>query len=696
MKRLSIASTLNLMIALMAVSIVLMLARQSWNSWERLTETKRMTVISDLSADAFQAMHNLRADKSTMVRTLKDSKTIEPKIQKYLDDLHAGEIKAMREVGKNLALVDFDDQVKIRAELLSLTDRFAALQTESMSAVHNEKSARRAALPTEYNETSTKLLTLLEDLSTRLVGLINHADAAVDQLLAIKQSAWLLRSAAGEASLAVSTALGAGKMSPEAHTKFIKNVGGIATAWEGVQIAAEGMQLPEAVKAAMNATKTVYFDEKYTSLRERLADALTNGTPPETNADYWSPYSVKQMGSAVALAENALDATRARSSELYFQARTSLMWQIGLLLTAIIFAGSCIAAVNKVVIRPLHRIRDAMQSVAADDLSVEVPFATRTDEIGALAATLATFKQNAEDKKRIESENGAENARKLARQRAVESHIASFEQQIGSALDALAMSSAQMNHTSEEMSDISDRTNDQVMTAVKAANAALTNVQSVAAASEELTVSIQDISRQVTHAADTALRAVEQVQETDNRVKGFSETASKIGDVVSLINNIAAQTNLLALNATIEAARAGDAGKGFAVVASEVKMLANQTAKATEEISTQILAVQNVAQDSMEAMKGIRGTIMEVSEVATAIAAVIEQQGAATQEISSNTQQAAQGTQAVSDNIGGVSEDAKSTGNSARNVREAAEVLSTQAMQLRRQVDNFLGQIRAA
>ncbi|MBE0703816.1 MAG: methyl-accepting chemotaxis protein [Afipia sp.] len=696
MKRPSIASTLNLMITLMAVSIVLMLARQSWHSWERLTETKRMTVISDLSADAFQAMHNLRADKSTMVRTLKADKTIEPKIQKYLDDLHTGEIKAMRAVGKNLASVDFNGQANVREELIKLTDRFAALQTESMSAVHNEKSTRRAALPTEYNEVGGKLLDLLQDLSTQLVGLINHADATVDQLLAIKQSAWHLRATAGEASLRVSMALGAGKMTPETHTQLTKLIGGTQSAWEGLEIAAEGMQLPASVKTAMDATKAAYFDEKYTGLRERLADALTNGTPPETNASYWSPFSVSQMSSAVTLAENALDAARARSSELYAQARASLIWQLGFLLMAIIFAGSCIAVVNKVVIRPLHKIRDAMQSVAADDLSVEVPFATRADEIGALAATLATFKQNAEDKKRIESENGAENARKLARQRTVESHIAAFEQQIGSALDALSMSSEQMNHTSEEMSEISDRTNDQVMTAVSAANAALANVQSVAAASEELTVSIHDISRQVTHAADTALRAVEQVQQTDDRVKGFSETASKIGDVVNLINNIAAQTNLLALNATIEAARAGDAGKGFAVVASEVKMLASQTAKATEEISTQILAVQNVAQDSMEAMKGIRGTIMEVSEVATAIAAVIEQQGAATQEISSNTQQAAQGTQAVSDNIGGVSEDAKSTGDSARNVREAAEVLSVQAQQLRQQVDNFLGQIRAA
>jgi methyl-accepting chemotaxis protein len=198
-----------------------------------------------------------------------------------------------------------------------------------------------------------------------------------------------------------------------------------------------------------------------------------------------------------------------------------------------------------------------------------------------------------------------------------------------------------------------------------------------------LSASINDISRQVTHAANIASRAVDMARQTDDTVQGLSKTASRIGEVVGLINDIASQTNLLALNATIEAARAGQAGRGFEVVASEVKSLAGQTAKATEEISEQITAVQRVAMEAIEAIKGIGGIIGEVNEVASAIAAAVEQQGAATLEITRSTQQAAQGTKAVSDNIEGVSVGADAAGAAALNVKSAAGVLGSQAQQLR-------------
>jgi methyl-accepting chemotaxis protein len=218
----------------------------------------------------------------------------------------------------------------------------------------------------------------------------------------------------------------------------------------------------------------------------------------------------------------------------------------------------------------------------------------------------------------------------------------------------------------------------------------------VASASEQLSASISDISRQAAHAAGIASRAVNQARETDSTVQGLAATANKIGEVVGLINDIASQTNLLALNATIEAARAGEAGRGFAVVASEVKSLASQTAKATDDISEQIADIQKVAGEAIEAIKAIGGIIGEVNEVATAIAAAVEEQGAATQEITRSTQQAAQGTKNVSDNIVGVSAGADAAGAAAQNVKTASETLGAQTQQLRGQVDDFLGKIRAA
>jgi methyl-accepting chemotaxis protein len=253
-----------------------------------------------------------------------------------------------------------------------------------------------------------------------------------------------------------------------------------------------------------------------------------------------------------------------------------------------------------------------------------------------------------------------------------------------------------MRKTSDSMTDTAGKTNTQVKSVATASDEASSNVQTVAAASEELSASIAEISRQVSHAATIAGRAVDETKQTDGTVQGLAEAATRIGEVVKMINDIAGQTNLLALNATIEAARAGEAGKGFAVVASEVKSLANQTAKATEDISAQINAIQSVTKDAVDAIKRIGGTIGEVSSVATSIASAVEEQGAATQEITRNTQQAAQRTKDVSNHIEGVTAGANATGQAAQGVKSAAEALGRQGEQLRAQVDDFLAKIRAA
>jgi methyl-accepting chemotaxis protein len=263
-------------------------------------------------------------------------------------------------------------------------------------------------------------------------------------------------------------------------------------------------------------------------------------------------------------------------------------------------------------------------------------------------------------------------------------------------LQQLGDASGQMRKTSTGLSTVSRQTNERVEVAQKASGDASMSVESVASAAEELSASINDISQQAAHAAGIASRAVNQARETDGTVQGLAKSAGRIGEVVGLINTIAAQTNLLALNATIEAARAGEAGRGFAVVASEVKSLASQTAKATEEISGQISDIQKVAGEAIDAIKGIGGIIGEVNEVATAIAAAVQQQGAATEEITRSTQYAAQGTKNVSENITGVKTDADAAAAAAWHVKDASETLESQSQHLGDQVTEFLGRIRAA
>jgi methyl-accepting chemotaxis protein len=253
-----------------------------------------------------------------------------------------------------------------------------------------------------------------------------------------------------------------------------------------------------------------------------------------------------------------------------------------------------------------------------------------------------------------------------------------------------------MQATAQSMSAIADKTAHQVQAVSAATAEASTNVQTVAAAGEELSSSIHEIGRQAAQSNQITSRAVTLASNTDNRVQGLVKAVDRIGDVVRLINDIAGQTNLLALNATIEAARAGEAGKGFAVVASEVKNLANQTGKATEEITSQIEAIQSATQDSVSAIQEITGTIRQISEIATTIAAAVEEQGSATQEIARNVQQAAAGTQEVAANVTGVSEAAGETGAASTQVLGAARALSQQAEALKTDVTTFLRDIRAA
>jgi methyl-accepting chemotaxis protein len=696
LNRLTASVLLKSVIGVMAACVVALLSVSAWTSWGRLQAAGRITVIADASASAFKAMHNLRNDRPSTNRLLISDSVIQPDMISYLGTIRGDEMPAMRAAADLLPAIQFADKETLIPALSRLMQTLTALHVESWEAMSQPKASRRPTLVKEYMETAEALLQTLETVSARLAAAVNHNDPVIDQLLSIKQAAWLFRSTCGEASLLVASGLAVGRMTPDARQNYTKFVGGIETAWAALELAAGGSKLPSSLVDALAMAKTANFDPQYLALRDRIANALVSGEKPEITASQWSPITVGRMGSAVTVAEHALEEAKIQASAQWSAARESLILQLSLLAGALALALGSMMTVSRRVITPLHAIRDAMLKVAAGDLSVEAGYAERRDEIGSLAGALGVFRQHAIEKAHIEQQERDRNLGAAARQQAIEAHIAAFEDQMRHALSALDAASDQMRKTSDDMSLVSDQTNVQAHKASKASGEASTNVQNVASASEELSASINDISRQVTHAANIAGRAVDKARQTDDTVQGLSKTAGRIGEVVGLINDIASQTNLLALNATIEAARAGEAGKGFAVVAFEVKSLASQTANATEEISEQIAAVQKVAMEAIEAIKGIGGIIGEVNEVASAIAVAVEQQGAATQEITRSTQQAAQGTKAVSENIQGVSAGADAAGAAALNVKSAAGVLGSQAQRLRSQIDEFLGRIRAA
>jgi methyl-accepting chemotaxis protein len=695
LNRLTISALLKSVIAVMAACVVAFLIATAWDSWGRLQSAARISVIAEASGKAFKAMHNLRTDRATTVQNL-NYEVAESDTANLLRDYRDVINPALRSLLDLAATVEFAEQNTLLPALTKQFDTLKALQTESMEAIGKPKASRRPALAKEYAEAVTTLLQTLEKLSTQLAAAVSHNDAVVDQLLSIKQLAWLVRDTGGQAALLLSNGLGTGHLPPEARQSYAKFIIGAEYSFKALETMVAGVQLPASLVEAMAATKTAYFEPQYAALSERLLSAAIAGEKLELTSSQWRPEAVRRLGVAVTLAERALDEAKRYASTQWSSARQSLILNVTLLAAALLLAIGSMMVVGGRVIKPLHAIRDGMLKVAAGDLSVDAGYAERHDEIGSLAGALATFKQQAVEKARIEQQERERNAGAATRQHAIEDYIGEFENQIRGTLAQLGDASNQMRTTSDGMSNVSTQTNASVQVAAKASDEASVNVQSVASAAEELSASINDISRQAAHAAGIASRAVSQARSTDGTVQGLAKTANRIGEVVGLINDIASQTNLLALNATIEAARAGESGRGFAVVASEVKSLASQTAKATEDISEQIADMQKVAAEAIEAIKGIGGIIGEVNEVATAIAAAVEEQGAATQEITRSTQQAAQGTKNVSDNIIGVSAGADAAGAAAQNVKTASEMLGAQTEQLRGQVDAFLGKIRAA
>jgi methyl-accepting chemotaxis protein len=393
-----------------------------------------------------------------------------------------------------------------------------------------------------------------------------------------------------------------------------------------------------------------------------------------------------------------------------------------LIFAAVGFALALLLAwmVGRAISKPVAGLVAAMRKLGDGDFSVVLPGLGRKDEVGEMAQAVEAFKIKAADKARLEAEERmaeevraadakrAADEREAAQQRAAEEKAAAdrkaamhrladdFEKAVGGIIGAVSSASTELEAAANTLTKTAETTQELSTVVASASEEASSNVQSVASATEEMTGSVGEISRQVQESSSIANEAVVQAQKTDARITELSHAASRIGDVVKLITAVAEQTNLLALNATIEAARAGEAGRGFAVVASEVKALAAQTAKATSEISTQIAGMQTATQDSVTSIKEIGGTIRRISEIAATIAAAVEEQGAATQEISRNVQEAAKGTAQVATNITAVNRGASETGSASSQVLSSAQSLASESNHLKVEVAKFLDTVRAA
>ncbi len=364
----------------------------------------------------------------------------------------------------------------------------------------------------------------------------------------------------------------------------------------------------------------------------------------------------------------------------------------GLIVTCVVVATGYLML--RRTLRPLQALAGAVNTISDGDLDIAVPCADRSDQLGAIGRAVEAMREKAKHARALETVAAADRSDKIRRQDAMDRLAGDFGTSVSGVLSGLIRSAATMRITSAEMADAAAYTRSDLATTASAAERSSKNLIQVAAAAEELTASVGEISRQVDQASRAAREAVEQAQATDTTVRGLSQAAGQIGEVLNLIGSIAGQTNLLALNATIEAARAGEAGKGFAVVASEVKQLATQTSQATRQIGAQVAAIQSATGEAADAVRKVVGAIGRVSEVAGAIAAAVEQQGGATHEIVAQVQSVSQATDAASQAMNNASRIAERSGATSQTVLLAADEVTTISENLRAEVDRFITAMR--
>jgi methyl-accepting chemotaxis protein len=557
-------------------------------------------------------------------------------------------------------------------------------------------SDRRADVAASLVPTVTGLIERTNRLRLTLETLTRPPAAQLVQLTNLRHLAGEMAEHAGRERARLAANVTAKQKMADADIRAIsEGRGHIDLAWDSISILRARTDTPRELLDAIDAVERQYFKD-YGELRKSVLSAGASGDYAVDGKQYFER-ATQGINAILGLAREMGAVADRSTAEQASDSTLRMIIAALVLLAGMLLAGASFWIALARIVRPLTGMTAGMERLAAGDKTIEVVGIERKDEVGSMAKAVQVFKENAIAMEHMRAEQEELKRKAELEKRAALAKLADdFEASITHVVSAVASAASEMHVTAQSMSSTAEETSRQSLAVASASEQASANVQTVASAAEELSASIDEIGRQVSQASTTAGKAAEDSLRTDQAVQSLNDSAQKIGEVIKLIQDIAGQTNLLALNATIEAARAGEAGKGFSVVASEVKSLANQTAKATEEIRTQIAAIQDQTRGAVEVIRGIRGTIDDINSISTTIASAVEEQGAATQEIARNVQQAAAGTGQVSQNISGVTTAASDTGSAASQVLSSASELSRQSEVLRSEVHKFLATVRAA